>query len=245
MEIAIQHLYVCQKTCTSNEYTYKAGSTILNDISDIWIDPPDDLTVTTNNPNCSSCPIGANCSNNIKALPNYWGHKDKNDIVSIIRCPDGYCCQEEETCRGIDSCNVNRTGPLCGRCRVNWTEVLFSAKCLLVDDCPAALILVFYTIGVIAYGLGLMAISYIKDVGPALVKKILKVANEVVLCRKGKTLADQNELGDSELSRTESKDEVETEKAKQLNIAKEKDEEDDFMKYVTDSVLLCTGCFLI
>ena len=202
-EITIQHLYVCQKTCTSNEYTYQAGSTILSGTSDAREQSHDDVTGTANNPNCSPCPIGANCSNNIinQALPNYWGYKDRHDIVSMIRCPDDYSCQEKETCRGIDSCNVNRTGPLCGRCRAKWTEVLFSAKCLLVDDCPAALILVFYTIGVISYGLGLMAISYIKDVGPVLVKKILKAATEAVLCRKGKTLAAQNELEDSALSR--------------------------------------------
>ena len=76
-----------------------------------------------------------------------------------------------------------------------------------------------------------MAISYIKDVGPPLAKRIWKAAREKVLCKKGKTLKDQNELQDSELSGIDSKTEVETKKAKHQNIVKEKDE-DDFMKYV-------------
>ena len=121
----------------------------------------------------------------------------------------------------------------------------FLVECLLVDDCPAALILVLYIIGAIGYGLGLIVINYIKDVGPPLAKKIWKAAREKVLCKKGKTLKDQNELQDSELSGIDSKTEVETKKAKHLNIAKEKDEEDDFYEICTDSILLCTGCFPI
>ena len=148
----IQSQYVCQKACTGDEYTYQAGSTILSGTSDyiefaVFSDAKGfKAPFSAYNPNCSSCPIGANCTNHIKALPNYWGYKDKHDIVNMIRCPNGYCCQEKETCKGIDSCNVNRTGPLCGKCEANFTEALFSAKCFLVDDCPAALILVLYVI---------------------------------------------------------------------------------------------------
>ena len=187
------HHCFCQKHCTDDEYTYQAGSTIISSTSHRegyreFIN----VTSSANNLSCYSCPIGTNCTNHIQALPNYWGYKDKYDIVSMIRCPYGYCCQEEKTCTGIDSCHVNRIGPLCGRCKAKWSESLFSAECLLVDDCPAALILVFYVIGVIAYGSGLMAISCIKDVGPALAKKIWKAATEKVLCRRGKTQIKMN-----------------------------------------------------
>ena len=146
----------------------------------------------------------------------------------MIRCPSDYCCQGDETCKEIDSCSANRTGPLCGKCKGNWTESLFSPKCLLVDDCPAGLILMLYIGGAVAYGLGLMAMSFIKDVGPAMVKNTLKVLTKRVLCRKGEGHKDGNEHQESKSLKKECKTKDET------NVSDHKDdlEDDDFMKYV-------------
>ena len=221
------HHYVCQKSCTSSEYTYQAGSMFLSS----FINKYHSLSANDtkeNKPVCSSCPIGANCNNHIKALPNYWGYKDKSDIVSMIRCPNGYCCQGDDTCREINSCNANRTGPLCGRCRGNWTESLFSPKCLLVDDCPAGLILMLYIGGAVAYGLGLMAISFIKDVGPAIVKNILKVLTKRILCSKGETHKVENEHEESQSLMKQCKTKDET----KVPEHKDDSEDDDFMKYI-------------
>ena len=221
LELFLVYLYhyVCQMPCTSNEYTYQAGSMFLSSITQV-------VESRENKPICSSCPIGANCSNHIKALPNYWGYKDKFDIVSMIRCPNGYCCQGDESCKEINSCNGNRTGPLCGRCKENFTESLFSPRCLLVDDCPAGMILMLYIAGAVAYGLGLMAISFIKDVGPVIVKNILKVLTKRVLCRKGKTHKVENEESQSFTKQCKTKDET--------NLPEHKDdsEDDDFIKYI-------------
>ena len=222
----ILHHYVCQMPCASDEYTYQAGSILFNHVAhkDNHIE-----TSRENKPVCSSCPIGANCSNHIKAFPNYWGYKGKFDVVSMIRCPSDYCCQGDETCKDIDSCNANRTGPLCGRCKGNWTESLLSPKCLLVDDCPAGLILMLYIGGVVAYGLGLMAMSFIKDVGPTMVKNALKVLTKRVLCRKGEGHSDGNEHQESKSLKKECKSKDET------NVSDHKDDledDDDFMKYV-------------
>ena len=227
-DMMILHHYVCQMSCASDEYTYQGGSILFNQIANILGHHLVDETSRENKPVCSSCPIGANCSNHIKALPNYWGYKDKFDEVSMIRCPSDYSCQGDETCKEIDSCNANRTGPLCGRCKGNWAESLFSPKCLLVDDCPARLILMLYIGGTVAYGLGLMAMSFIKDVGPAIVNNILKVLTKRVLCRKGEGHQDVNEHQESKSLKKECKIKDET------NVSDHKDdlEDDDFMKYV-------------
>ena len=111
-------------------------------------------------PNYSLCPVGANCTKTITVLPNCWGYNDHSNMVTMIRCPNGYCCQVDKTCKEIDSCNTSRTGPLCGKCRANWTESLFSPECLLIEICPAAEILVLYVAGAVTYGLDLMVFNY-------------------------------------------------------------------------------------
>ena len=126
---------------------------------------PANLILTNKQLKCKPCPIEATCKGNIQSLPNYWGYKDQFNVVSMIRCPTGYCCQGDEACKGIDSCNNHRTGRLCGMCQTNWTESLFSPGRLLIDYCAAGLILVLYILCVILYGLGLLAFNYIKDVG--------------------------------------------------------------------------------
>ena len=103
-----------------------------------------------------------------------------------------------------------------------------SPRCLLVNDCPAGLILMLYIGGVVAYGLGLMAMSFIKDVGPGIVKNTLKVLTKMVLCRRGEGHKDGNEHQESKSLKKECRTKDET------NVSDHKDdlEDDDFMKYV-------------
>ena len=67
-------------------------------------------------------------------------------------------------------------------CKGNWTESLFSPKCLPIDNCPAALILVLYILCVVGYALGLIALNYIKDIGPQMFKKLFKVSKQKLHC---------------------------------------------------------------
>ena len=168
----VHHEYHCDNPCTGNEYTFEAGSMVLQGKS--VLGNFSNLSLMSIRPNCNPCPIGANCTKNIQALPNYWGYKDKSDRVMMIRCPNGYCCQNDEMCKGIDSCNQHRTGPLCAKCQGNWTESLFSPECLPIEYCPAGEIIALYIACVVAYGLGLIAFSYVKDLGPSVVKKIFE-----------------------------------------------------------------------
>ena len=110
----------------------------------------------------------------------------------MIRCSNGYCCQDDEMCKGIDSCNKHRTGSLCGKCEANWTESLFFPECLLIEYCPAAEIIALYIICVVAYGLGLLALNYIKDVGPNMFKNMLIGIKRKIPSKKKKQHSPQN-----------------------------------------------------
>ena len=110
------------------------------------------ITYSISEVQCKVCPIGANCTGSIKALTHYWGYKDpQNDSVTMIRCPDGYCCEVNDPCDGINSCNANRTGNICGKCQKGLSEALFSTECISAEKCIGAIAILYYTICVIIY----------------------------------------------------------------------------------------------
>ena len=107
---------------------------------------------------CRPCPYGGNCTSNIAARPTFWGFPSLSDrgSVNFQHCPVDYCCpyrniscpynNDKYLSRG---CSGNRIGVLCGHCKPNFTETLFSAQCRASKDCtdywfwPVAL---FYTL---------------------------------------------------------------------------------------------------
>ena len=163
----IHHHYLCNQHCQGVEYTYEAGSTILQGSSSAKYFA--NLSFMSIAPGCSPCPVGANCMKHCQSLQN-WGFKDHSDMVTMIRCPNGYCCQYDDMCKGIDSCNKNRTRPLCGRCQTNWTESLFSTECLLLEHCLASEIIVLYIVCLVVYGFSFMAFIYVKGVSQSVLK---------------------------------------------------------------------------
>ena len=86
---------------------------------------------------CRVCPFGGKCYlGKIYARPNYWGHKDKNDILNFQSCPRGYCCDDVHTqCQRYDTCSPHRTGKLCGECEEGYSESLMSVTCVANDKC--------------------------------------------------------------------------------------------------------------
>ena len=87
----------------------------------------------------------------------------ENYTVHIVRCPDGYCCQDNATCHGIDSCNINRTGTLCATCAEKYTESLFSTECFPAEECNTILTLILYIVAVVVCSVALITVSLIKD----------------------------------------------------------------------------------
>ena len=90
---------------------------------------------------CSPCPYGANCSRNIEAKPNFWGYPelDGPNSLKFVHCPAQYCRpggKEDKTDLSVyNSCRGNRDGVMCGRCKIGYTETLFSKKCKRIDKC--------------------------------------------------------------------------------------------------------------
>ena len=114
--------YTCFPACPHGEYTYESRTVLLSGYS--TMSSPKSLVGENIFPDCHPCPVGATCSKNVSALPNYWGYVN-NTIVKMNRCPSGYCCQDNEACKTLDSCNRHRSGILCTSCEKNWTESLF------------------------------------------------------------------------------------------------------------------------
>ena len=171
-------LYYCQQNCDSNTYTFQTGSMVLHGqcvwkkcvSSFIYKSKMKNGLLNLPEPICKLCPVGANCSSQIKALPNYWGLRNEEDDVTMVRCPDGYCCQTVDSCDGIESCNSNRTGTLCNGCKTNFTESLFDPTCVPIKECHTGLIVTLYIFCVIAYGFGLMIMDSIRDAGVTIIK---------------------------------------------------------------------------
>ena len=190
------HVYHCEAACTSNMYTFQSGNMTLDghsDYYDYYDASRKSLVSNLNNPLCNQCPVGAKCSGNIKALPNYWGYK-KKDTVVMIRCPTGYCCQDDESCQSFDSCNRNRSGPLCGVCEKGLAESLFDQTCLPVEKCHTWFIVLLYISCAVGYGLGLMVIDNVKGAVISSLKKIYR-------CIKGTVLKKVKPNQDSEKSK--------------------------------------------
>ena len=159
-------VYQCVAVCTSDMYTFQSGNMTIYSNS-----MNETLESNLVNPHCNQCPVGAKCNLNIKALPNYWGYKTEDD-VTMIRCPTGYCCQDDESCLTFDSCNSNRSGPLCGVCEKGFAESLYGQTCIPVEKCHTWFIVLLYISCVIGYGLGLMVIDSIKEAVISSLKKM-------------------------------------------------------------------------
>ena len=145
------------------------------------------VLVNSSKPICAPCPFGAKCKyGKIVALPNYWGYKNKTGFVTMTRCPAGYCCENKETCLDVDSCRRNRGGILCGACLENLTESLWSSKCLPVQDCQPALVLVLYILSVMFYSICVLIVPFLKDKLISSVSRIFKKAKSKLLKRLNK-----------------------------------------------------------
>ena len=87
---------------------------------------------------CHPCPFGADCTGNISAKPDFWGFKNHLDppTLKFTMCPHGYCRPPKKTdFSEYNGCQGNRFGKLCGQCKVNYSESLYSATCRPSQEC--------------------------------------------------------------------------------------------------------------
>ena len=95
----------------------------------------------TNNVQCLPCPAGGNCTSSLSARQNFWGYP-MGDKVHFKLCPQGYCCPTANQSCAYNNrtylhsgCQGNRTGILCGNCKKDFSETLFTTNCLPNKDC--------------------------------------------------------------------------------------------------------------
>ena len=168
-------MYTCIMLCDEKtEYSLQAGKLIVSESVTVHIGdqfsfyfkslkyksaPLEEVFV----PSCQPCPIGAKCYSFIQVLPNYWGNITPNKSLSIFRCPDAYCCQGNDTCGKIDSCNIGRIGTLCGTCDQNLTETMLTTKCVPTENCRSAWIITLFISAALLYTIILLSFSTIKN----------------------------------------------------------------------------------
>ena len=170
----LEEQFSCEKQCPTDAYTFQAGSAVING-NKHYQNSPYNITYGRSEVHCKVCPLGANCTGPIRALPNYWGYKDsKDDSVTMIRCPDGYCCTRNYTCDGLSSCNTNRSGNICGKCQQGLSEALFSTQCISADTCIGSIGLLYYTLCVIIYIAFLASYKDLQKYAAAKIKKLYK-----------------------------------------------------------------------
>ena len=123
---------------------------------------------------CVPCPVGINCNDEVPSpLPNYWGNTDKEGKIRMMRCPEDYCCKGRH-CRKLTSCAEGRTGTLCGQCKMNKTESLFSVACISANQCQTLFVSVCYVLAALLYALFLLLFNPMKKVVLHQLKKIWK-----------------------------------------------------------------------
>ena len=180
-------IYSCKPLCEGKyEYSLHKGRLVVSEkvasgqitkITGRLYENPDRLT-EQNIPSCLPCPTGVSCEDIIQALSNFWGYINSELSVSMIRCPDGYCCQGNETCKGIDSCNTERRGTLCGTCDENLTESLFTPNCVYNENCRTDIIITLFIAASLVYLIVLLSFSTIKSKLTKLLKKAYKIYKE-------------------------------------------------------------------
>ena len=108
-ELGPRHIiYTCKPTCEgNNKYSLQGGILVVSEETTKELYSMTDLLTSNlslepHPPICLPCPLGAKCEGSIQSLPDYWGYITQKKGISMIRCPDSYCCQDNETCEEID-----------------------------------------------------------------------------------------------------------------------------------------------
>ena len=141
--------------CPRNAYSLNAGSILFNVL---WLYGHKISQIT-----CHTCPFGSICRDGrIAAQDNFWGYADTaKGSVKFISCPSGYCCNKRQ-CVTYNSCSEGREGVLCGRCKMELSESVFTTACIKHALCKHTW---FWFIALAAGPLYVLFFMYLKEIG--------------------------------------------------------------------------------
>ncbi len=112
---------------------------------------------------CNECSFGGSCSEgNIYPKLNHWGIV-RDGRVQFYKCPGDYCCKKPVCKERYDTCAINREGVLCGTCSANYSEALFSKKCIPNEKCNSRWMFVMTFVLAMLYALFLLFQNDLKD----------------------------------------------------------------------------------
>ena len=135
---------------------------------------------------CYSCPQeGAICENGkIIARDNFYGFlKANHNEFEFILCPEQYCCNSKENapCNSTTTCNFNREGVLCGKCRPDHFIGLASNDCFHNSECTAIRKRMFWTSYVSLSIIMAFILTFSKDIKDLLKYIALKIKVFLIL----------------------------------------------------------------
>lgn len=116
----------------------------------------------TKNITCHRCPTGGTVQGKIISNDDFWGYSLGDGSVKFIPCPPSYCCSKfGKKCSNYNTCNHNRDGLLCGKCRKGYSENFISLQCIKDFNCSK---LMFWTLFSVISVLYVLFIMYLKNI---------------------------------------------------------------------------------
>ena len=144
-------MFIC-KPCSDGQYSLEQEMIFLNNSQ-----MESDVLLT-----CKKCPQGGVCENGIKSVPNFWGWKTLDGkSIKFLPCPSSTYCCSPGSCIGYDSCDLNRVGRLCGKCREGYGESVLSSVCVPNESCNGNILWPFVVITGCCY---VVLLLYFKDI---------------------------------------------------------------------------------
>ena len=142
-----------------------------------------------NSIDCTACPPGATCNYKLRSRGNFYGFFNKNRKYKFINCPNDYCCsQEGAPCVSYDTCNVNRTGLLCGSCTEGNYISYFSNKCIEASKCIASTRSIFWIFYFVSAVFLTLLLCFLKDILSILTMVVVFIKRKIL-----KTFVERNQ----------------------------------------------------
>ena len=103
--------------------------------------------------------------------------------------PNDYCCsQEGAACVSYDTCNVNRTGLLCGSCTEGNYISYFSNKCIEASKCIASTRSIFWIFYFVSAVFLTLLLCFLKDILSILTMVVVFIKRKIL-----KTFVERNQ----------------------------------------------------